>query len=268
MGKDLTKVETTFYFCDGGSCRKASRDLPLRSAQAYLRNEQLWENTHNVRTRCNGRCEDAPTCIIQPGNYWYKHLDSVKIIEIIKSHVEENKPVSEYLIFQEGWVQMESEKGRPSAKDSFFVEKEDDELGEVFLARSFTSDQYTYPLLVFLMSHKEDVSITEPSGKILQFKNLKHFEYVDTYKAKLEWEKHNFEITLGLVPKTEPLVLQQSKVSFTEFFYSQQKRGVRFKNKLGKHLCTLMFAPDNDTIWDYCLKVQLNMLSGERIVEK
>ncbi|UZR99771.1 (2Fe-2S) ferredoxin domain-containing protein [Chondrinema litorale] len=265
MGKDLSKVETTFYFCDGGSCRKAGSDLPLRSARAYLRNEQLWENTHTVRTRCNGRCEDAPTCIVQPGNYWYKHLDTVNVVDIIQSHIDEEKPVSAHLIFQDGWQQMQSEKERPPAKDKFFVEKEDTELGKVFMARGLTSDQYTYPLLVFLMSHKEHVSITKPCGTTLSFSNLQHFEYVDTYKAKLQWAETSFEITLGLVPKTEPLDLQQSKVSVTDFFYSEEKRGVRFKNKLGKHLATLMFEPENTAIWDYCLKVQLNMLSGERI---
>ncbi len=41
MGKDLTQVSTTFYICDGGSCRKAGSDPVMRATRAYLRNQGL-----------------------------------------------------------------------------------------------------------------------------------------------------------------------------------------------------------------------------------
>ena len=74
MGKNLADVDYSFYHCDGGSCKKAGSENVLRDVRAHLRNNNLWDKTHSIKTRCNGRCEDAPTCIVQPGNYWYKNL--------------------------------------------------------------------------------------------------------------------------------------------------------------------------------------------------
>ena len=109
MGKDISKVTTTFQFCDGGSCKKAKSELAVREARAYLRNENLWDTTHTIRTRCNGRCEDAPTWIVQPGNFWYKNLTPEKAVEIVKSHVDTQQPVNEYLLYKEGDTQLHTE---------------------------------------------------------------------------------------------------------------------------------------------------------------
>ena len=85
MGKDLANTNLTFLFCDGGSCQKAGSEQAARAARVYLRNNGHWDTTHTIKTRCNGRCEDASTCIVQPGNYWYKELTPEKVVNIIKS---------------------------------------------------------------------------------------------------------------------------------------------------------------------------------------
>ena len=90
MGKNIANTTHTFLFCDGGSCQKKGSEQVVRTARAYLRNNGLWNTTHTIKTRCNGRCEDAPTCIVSNGDYWYKELTPEKIIPIVKSHIETN----------------------------------------------------------------------------------------------------------------------------------------------------------------------------------
>ena len=129
MGKNLATATTTFFFCDGGSCQKAGSEIVTRNARAYIRNNNLWNKTHTIKTRCNGRCEDAPTCIVQSGNYWYKHLTASKIQEIIESHVNQQKGVTPYLLYQDNWDKVISEKEIKPFKPKGFQHKNDVDLG-------------------------------------------------------------------------------------------------------------------------------------------
>ena len=211
MGKDLTQVSTTFYICDGGSCRKAGSDPVMRATRAYLRNQGLWDTTHTIKTRCIGRCEDAPAAIVQPGDYWYKNLDGKNIVEVMKKHLEEDQPLEELLVFKEGSTVINSDKERPKKVPKPFALKEDEDLGLIYATKGFSTDQYTYPLFLYLTETKGAATLTFPHGQTHSFRTIQSLEY-GKHQVILTFEEVVLAFTLAGIPKTEPIALQRSRV--------------------------------------------------------
>ena len=260
MGKDLVKSEQTFLFCDGGSCQKAGGENVVREARAYLRNNGLWNKTHTIKTRCNGRCEDAPTCIVADGDYWYKELTPSKIKEVVASHVNENKPVEDYLLYKDGDAVMQSENERPVITPKDFVLKEDDELGTCYITKGFNSDQYSYPLFTYLLEQNIEAQITFAGNQIYRVNDLISVVYETAYFIDLEFQNNSKQrLTIGSIPKHEEQSIIQSKISSSEYFISQDKlkRGIRFKDKMGKFVALLEIDKSDTLFWDYCLNIQL-----------
>ncbi|MBP8792795.1 MAG: (2Fe-2S) ferredoxin domain-containing protein [Lutibacter sp.] len=270
MGKDLAASTTTFFFCDGGSCQKAGSEIVTRTARAYIRNNNLWNKTHTIKTRCNGRCEDAPTCIVQNGNYWYKDLTASKIQEIIASHVNEQKGVTPYLLYQNNWDKVVSEKDIKPIQPKGFEHKNDVDLGMCCITKGFSSDQYLFPLFLFLLQTKSGASLQLNNGELFDFKNLVAVRYEDAYAITLEFLNEKMvHLIIGLVPKTEPIELVQQKIMSTEYFRltSNGDKGIRFKNKIGKTVAIIKLDSINNTIWDYCLDIQLGGILAPHINE-
>lgn len=267
MGKNLSKVTHTFLFCDGSSCRKAHSEQITREARAYLRNNGLWDTTHTVKTRCNGRCEDAPTCIVSPGEFWYKELTPQKIIPIVKSHIDHQQPIASDLLYKKGWEEMASNNERPAVKPKAFQLKEDSELGNCFIARGFSSDQYLYPLFLYLKEHPEGVYIHEIGGEGFSFKEIRVVNYTSSHTLELQTETTAILLTIGAVPKDNN-TLQKSKISVTEYFYinSTKQAGIRFKNKFGKTLAIIEFDSIENKSWHYCKEIQLQNIATKQLV--
>ena len=266
MGKNLVKVKTTFLFCDGGSCQKASSERVLREARAHLRNEGLWNHTHSIRTRCNGRCEDAPTLIVEPGNFWYKNITPEKVIKIVDSHLKLDQPVDEYLLYQEGWDKMSSENER-AAKPSVFHEKLDSEYGKVLIVRSSASDQYIYPLFKKLFENFFHFSITFPDNSEHTISSKHKVIYEDMFDVNVKGSDVNFTLAIGPITKTiEKKVSQEiknRKVSIAEVIWDQKNLDyigyLRIKNRKGKFLVSIHIPRDNEDAWNYILSIYLNM---------
>lgn len=262
MGKDLTKVNVTFYPCDGGSCRKAGSENTTREMRKYLLNSGNWEITHTVRTRCNGRCEDAPTVIVQPGNYWYKNVDAQCGVEIVKSHLDRNEPLSESLLFDLHKNQMNSENERTSSFIKPFEEKELPTGNWGWMTKGLSSDQYLYPLISKLMGDKGNY--TDEKGNVFDLQNLKSVNFSDQHYLEMDFGSESLRLLIGAVPQTDTSHRQEEKVRGTFYFIEKDavQKGVQFRNKKGVVLGTLLF--ESEALWKYCLDVQLK---GLRIKE-
>jgi (2Fe-2S) ferredoxin len=44
-------------------------------------------------SRCLGRCELAPICVVYPDNVWYQYIDTEDIDEIVTQHLQQGKVV-------------------------------------------------------------------------------------------------------------------------------------------------------------------------------
>ncbi|OEJ99138.1 hypothetical protein A8C32_08155 [Flavivirga aquatica] len=273
MGKDITKITTTFEFCDGGSCQKAKSELAVREARAYLRNEKLWDTTHTIRTRCNGRCEDAPTWIVQPGNYWYKNLTPEKAVTIVKSHIEKQEPIKDFLLYKAGDTVLNTENEK-TVKPIVFKEKTDTDYGDALVARAFASDQYIYPLFQKLFNTENNLEII--------FSGEKHFidipltvNYTDDFDITIKGHNINFKLAIGAITKAmeekiAPEILER-KLGVSEVIWLKNNPtligAIRLKNRKGKHLLTINIPKENTSIWNYILEIYLSMdLQNPRII--
>jgi len=258
MGKNIANTTHTFFFCDGGSCQKAGGEKVIRTARAYLRNNEQWNNTHTIKTRCNGRCEDAPTCIVHPGEFWYKELTPEKITPIVKGHLNNELPIETELLYQKGWKQQVSDKERTPIKPKPFELKDDKELGECFITKGFSSDQYLYPLFLYLLEKPIGVTLQMSNKQPISFKEIENIEYSKPHTLELFTKTDCIPLTIAAVPK-ENMELQQLKISSTEYFYQKesQQSGIRFKNKFGETLGKIEFDSIENKAWKYCTKIQL-----------
>ncbi|MCL7764029.1 (2Fe-2S) ferredoxin domain-containing protein [Polaribacter sp. Z014] len=264
MGKDISNTTHTFLFCDGGSCQKAGSEKVIRAARAYLRNNNHWNTTHTIKTRCNGRCEDAPTCIVSSGEFWYKELTSDKIVPIVKSHIDNNLPVEADLLYQNKWDALKSNKEIAPFKPKPFELKNDKELGECYITKGFSSDQYLYPLFLFLLENPKGVTLKMYQQNAIPFTEITAVNYAKTYTLELETATDCISLTIAGVPKDNK-ELQQSKISSTEYFYQKnlKQTGIRFKNKFGEVLGIIKFDSIENLAWKYCTKIQLQNTSQD-----
>ena len=258
MGKNIAKTTTTFYFCDGGSCRKAGSESVVRNVRAYLRNNQLWDTTHTIKTRCNGRCEDAPTCIVQNGNFWYKKLTAQKGLEIAKSHIENHTPVEEYLLYHEEWDEINSQDERKPFLLKPFELKEDQTLGLCHIMRGFSSDQYLFPLFLFLHEHAPATTVSLTNGIDFRLEQVQEIRYASEFALEFILKEQTIEFIIAPVPKTNE-ALQNQKVSVTEYFVlaDSLQAGIRFKNKKGELVGTVTLSTIESEAWKYITAVQL-----------
>ncbi|CAM1343189.1 (2Fe-2S) ferredoxin domain-containing protein [Tenacibaculum amylolyticum] len=266
MGKNIAKATTTFLFCDGGSCKKAKSEMAVREARAHLRNEGLWDTTHSIRTRCNGRCEDAPTWIVQPGNFWYKNLTPEKAVEIIDAHTTTNQPVESYLLYKDGDESLVSDNER-TVKPVVFTEKNDAEYGEVLVARAPASDQFLYPLFKKLFETPSQIQVTFPNQSTQVVTESHKVTYTDTFDIVVSDSEVDLTLAIGPITKTmEKEVAQEiidRKVGVAEVIWTQKDADyiahIRLKNRKGKFLVLLSIPKSNNALWEYILSIYLSM---------
>lgn len=265
MGKDLSKVKHIFQFCDGGSCRKAGSEQVIRDARASIKNQGHWKDTHTLKTRCNGRCEDAPTWIVQPGNYWYKNLSPEKGIEILNAHINEQKPLENYLLYQDGWEALRSGKERPK-ESILFKEVYEESLGKVIKARMPSSEQDLYPLFQYIFERHEQILVQEPGqpGRLLLNKPI--VNYTNEFDIHITAEDLNIKLAIAPVPASAAAELAARKVALTEVIRLKEKEnpsreGIRFKNRKGEELLSIWFKHRKGEIWRHILQNFLDLPS-------
>ncbi|WP_103865896.1 ferredoxin [Aquimarina sp. I32.4] len=262
MGKNISKVHTTFQFCDGGSCRKAKSEIAIREARAYIRNNGLWDTTHTIKSRCNGRCEDAPTWIVQPGNFWYKNLTPDKAVSIMKSHLEHNQPIEEHLLYKDEWAEIITDNERVITPPSF-RHKTDPELGEVLLTKGFASDQHIYPLFQYLFQEPRAIAIQTYGDALVEITTSHQVDYTDDYDIKIKGPELQLQLAIAAIPKDISTEIADRKVGNAEVIWLKKRtiftKAIRLKNRKGKHLVTIWIREEDTTTWHHILKIYLSM---------
>ena len=263
MGKDLNKVKHIFQFCDGGSCRKAGSEQVIRDTRASIKNGGWWKEVHTIKTRCNGRCEDAPTWIVQPGNFWYKNLSPEKGLQILHSHVLEQKPLEDYLLYQDGWEIVRSEKERIK-EVIIFKEVHDESFGKILKARIPSSEQDLYPLFQYIFEQYEHIMIEEPGQAPRPLLRKPLVDYTNDFDICIKTDGFNFLLAIAPLPPMVADELAARKIVVTEVFRLKEEKGVkqegiRFKNRKGEELLTIWFKHRKGEIWGHILQ---NFLDG------
>ncbi|NRD79178.1 (2Fe-2S) ferredoxin domain-containing protein [Bacillus sp. BRMEA1] len=97
--------------CNGSSCMRKGGEEATQAIRHEIANLELDSLIHTTRTRCNGRCKDAPVAIIYPEGTWYKNVTPEIGSKIVREHLSGKGHLQEHIIYQygsEGFIQTEN----------------------------------------------------------------------------------------------------------------------------------------------------------------
>ena len=67
-----------------------------------IKDMKLNDEYHTVRTKCMGRCDDAPVLMLAPDNIWLKNIQSKECQHILKRIQTEKIKESKHFLYQAG----------------------------------------------------------------------------------------------------------------------------------------------------------------------
>lgn len=101
------------FICTGRYCDPQGHATDLYAQLARLLGPLgRYENPCRVKrgtTPCLGVCSDGPIIVVYPDGVWYHHVDEMVLERIVNEHLEQNRPVAEYIFHQLGANEMESQ---------------------------------------------------------------------------------------------------------------------------------------------------------------
>ena len=93
--KDLINTKKCLFICNGGSCLKKNAEEVTQSFRKLIKQNGLEDDYHTVRTKCIGRCDDAPVVLISPDNVWLKEVNTENcsnlLLEIETNRIEKSR---------------------------------------------------------------------------------------------------------------------------------------------------------------------------------
>ena len=88
---------------------KMNAELVTQSIRSTIKEFGLEDDYHTVRTKCMGRCDDAPVAMLSPDNVWLKNIKH-KQCDLLISEIELNiMKTSESFLFKMGEKVINSE---------------------------------------------------------------------------------------------------------------------------------------------------------------
>ena len=86
-----------------GSCAEKGAMEALNTFSQKLQETQKYNTVKVSMSSCLGPCGMGPVVVVYPDDHWYGMVDAEKAKAIWDSHVNEGKPVTEYLIPEEAF---------------------------------------------------------------------------------------------------------------------------------------------------------------------
>jgi (2Fe-2S) ferredoxin len=108
---NLNGTKHHVLICNGSSCMRKGGEEATQAIRNEIANLDLDSFIHTTRTRCNGRCKDAPVAIVYPEGTWYKNVTPVVGSQIVRQHLSGGSCIPDYVIYQydqEGFIAPES----------------------------------------------------------------------------------------------------------------------------------------------------------------
>ncbi len=72
--KNLVTTKKCLFLCNGGSCMKKGAEEVTQAFRKRIKKHKLPDSYHTVRTRCMGRCDNAPVAMLAPDSIWLKSI--------------------------------------------------------------------------------------------------------------------------------------------------------------------------------------------------
>ena len=106
---DLIETQKCLFICNGGSCLKKDEEDLTAGIRKAIAEAGLKDKIHTVRTKCIGRCDDAPVVFSAPDNRWYKEVFIDKIPDFIENYINNNSLKGEFFLYEMGQKTINSE---------------------------------------------------------------------------------------------------------------------------------------------------------------
>jgi (2Fe-2S) ferredoxin len=106
---DLLETEKCLFICNGGSCMKKDAEIVTVEIRKKIAELGFKDTIHTVRTRCIGRCDDAPVVFSSPDSVWYKEVYPEDVGGFIEKYVAANSLSPEYFLYKMGEKQINSD---------------------------------------------------------------------------------------------------------------------------------------------------------------
>ncbi len=100
--KDLIQTKKCLFLCNGGSCMKKDAEEVTQAVRKCIKEMGLDDEYHTVRTKCIGRCDDAPVAMLAPNNVWLKLLVPDKCAEVLTEIEQELVEQSPRFLYKMG----------------------------------------------------------------------------------------------------------------------------------------------------------------------
>jgi (2Fe-2S) ferredoxin len=97
---NLIGTKQHVLICNGSSCMRKGGEEATQAIREEITNLDLDKVIHTTRTRCNGRCKDAPVVIVYPEGTWYKAVTPEVGSKIVKQHLAEGNALEEFVIYE------------------------------------------------------------------------------------------------------------------------------------------------------------------------
>jgi (2Fe-2S) ferredoxin len=106
--KDLINTKKCIFICNGGSCMKKDAEEVTQSIRKCIKEMDLINDYHTVRTKCMGRCDDAPVAMLAPDNIWLKLIEPQNCKSIIQDMQKHSIVKSKNFLYKMGELSINS----------------------------------------------------------------------------------------------------------------------------------------------------------------
>lgn len=107
--KDLINTKKCLFICNGGCCMKKDAEEVTQAIRRFIKEMGLDDEYHTIRTKCIGRCDDAPVAMLSPDNVWLKNINH-KQCDLLLHEIEKNQiKSSENFLYQMGELTIKSD---------------------------------------------------------------------------------------------------------------------------------------------------------------
>lgn len=100
--KDLINTKKCLFICNGGSCMKKDAEEVTQAIRRSIKDMELDDEYHTVRTRCIGRCDDAPVVMLAPENIWLQNIHPTECESLLKNIQTKGLKNSKHFLYQIG----------------------------------------------------------------------------------------------------------------------------------------------------------------------
>jgi NADH:ubiquinone oxidoreductase subunit E len=85
MGKDYNKIKNFIFVCNGSDCKSSgAKDLEKLFSQE-LKSMGIRDKTKIIKTKCTGRCKEAPVVVVD--NNWLTKVKLKNVGDILKENL-------------------------------------------------------------------------------------------------------------------------------------------------------------------------------------